>query len=730
MASLAFVLAPVTPIPAEADRAWFFDVKQWSSAVERFWDSQRNRLPPEQRARVPCWLRARLPNGTMHFGAGSPQDTVARTALRWVKSQLDAYVAGGFRGPLPVVDTLTASQALGLTPAPGLDNLLQFRASAMRAIPAGKLKRGGTLGFLSNAGSPWEFNLFAYGAVERSALHAFAQAYGGDYVALVTWGDALRVERIASPGPGCAPVVDASWSVRLVPLAAGRDPAVLAQLKALFDDAAMRPDFAAIERELGAPRISVAAFFAAFGIPGAREVAPPDAGVLWGQLDEVATALLGGGAPPKSALAAVNAVLAESGGRLPGKPARPGKGNTASALVNAAHVFAQRLPAPAAGAWAERTHAANTVVRVEDSLAYQGMTFGCDAKGMGASAAAARMLLHIEPPSRRGDPMAVAMLSHECEAWNWHGFVEPLAKLAETLPQTGFTAIVAPAGERAALRDAFGLEAPEERDANGPPGPWTAEVFLDSPALIKGDLRAAAAKWMHQRRSTGATAHVAPDGAVSLAYFVGGREVPHAADAGLPAADVDALRRARAVFDLRAMPIALGVGDLFAPGDLTPSMSLTLPVEQGTREAVNALLAALPTPTPVRDWRVLTDRFDGEELRLRGCDGTEGDAVLALRVRVPGADPDGLRSLRNDLTGRDLADHGDVWSHDADELRADMGDDYYPALLRLILGDAPVGTELALTGGRQAPLSVVLCDADDARVAACTPVETAVEAGP
>ncbi|MFC0679355.1 hypothetical protein ACFFGH_16085 [Lysobacter korlensis] len=671
---------------------------------------------------MPRRLRSRLPNGTMYFGSGSGQHGVSRNACKWAKTLLDGYVGGGCSGPVPVVDTLVASQALGLTPAPGLDNLVQYRGDALRAIPAGKLKRGGALGYLCNAGSPWEFNVFAYGASERNALHAFAEAYGGDYVMLVTWGEALMIERIASPGPGMAPTVDASWSVRLVPLVAGRDPGVLTRLRRLFDGAAVQPDFATIERELGAPRISVAGFFKAFGIAGAREIQPPDAGALWAQLDEVAAALLAGEAPPKPALAAVNAVLAESGDKLPGKPARPGKGATASALVNACHVFSERLPEPTSGAWAERKHAADTVVRVEDSPARRGMTFGRDAKGVGDSAAAARMLAHIEPPPRAGDPMALALLSNQCEAWNWHGFVEPLAKLAETLGQTGFTAIVAPSDERSAMREAFGLEAPEEREGDAPAGPWAAEVFLDSPTLVKGDLGAAAAAWLRKRKCAGTVARITADGDASITYFAGGREVPHAADAGLPQADLDALRDARAAFNPRAVPIALGVGDLFAPGDLTPSMQLLPAVEHATREAASGLLTALPALTPVRDWRTLTDRFDGE-LRLRGCDGAQGDALLVLRIRVPHAEPAGLRSLRNDLTGRDLADQGDVWWHREDELRADMGDDYYPALLQLILGDAPPGTELALTGGREPPLSVVLCDPSKVEVPPCDAIQ-------
>ncbi|WP_189453151.1 hypothetical protein [Cognatilysobacter bugurensis] len=711
MASLAFLLAPLAPIPAEADRAWFCDLKQWSMALNAHWDTLRDRLPPEQRARVPRALQMRLPSGTMHFGAGSGPEKVGRNAFKWAKQLIDHYVVGEFAAPLPVIDTLLTSQALGLAPAPGLDNLEQYRGDALRAIAAGKLKRGGSLGYASNAGSPWEFSLWGHRAAERNALHAFAQAYGGDYVLLATWGEALRVERIASAGPGAAPAVDDEWTVRLVPLAAsGRHPDLLLRLRRLFQGAAIQPDFAAIERELAAPRISVAAFFKAFGVAGAREVEPPNAEVLWKQLDDVSTALLTGAPPTKQALAAVNAVLGESGDKLPAKPTRPGKGSTAQAVVFAHHLFHQRLPAPTGGPWAERTHAAETVVRVEDSLAHRAMTFGCGTKGAGESAAAARMLLHVEPRSRAGDPVAIAMLSNECEVWNWHGFVEPLATVSETLARTAFTAIVAPRAERASLRETFGLEAPEEHEEDIPPGPWAAEVFLDSRALIKGDLSAAAAAWMRKRKASGIVARVVPDGAVSLTYFAAGREARDAADAGLPPADPNALREARRNFDLRAVPVALGVGDLFAPGDLTPSLQLRPPVETASRETTNGLLAALPAPAPVRDWRILSSSFD-DEITLRGGDGDGGDALLALRIRVPGADPDGLRSLCNDLTGRDLADNGDVWRHADDELRADMGDDYCPALLRMILGDAPAGTEVALTGGCDAPLSLVLVNA-------------------
>ena len=495
--------------------------------------------------------------------------------------------------------------------------------------------------------------------------------------------------------------------MRLTPLArGGREVDSVASLRTLFDASAFKPDFDVIARELAAPRISVPAFFGAFGIAGAREIEPPDAAATWAQFDSVCSAFLAGEPAPKPALAAINGFLAESDAKLPGKPARAGKGLTALQLAGAHAALRERVPEPTEGLWLERGRVAHTVWALDASPAGRSMTFGHEAKGMGPSAAAARMLAHVEPARRTSDPMALAMLAQECEAANWHGFVEPLARLAETLAQTGFTAIVAPSIERDALDSSFGLEV-DQRSGHDRAQAWTGEVFLDNPALIKGDAGAALTAWMRKRKTTGAVAHITADGTVTTAYFANGRDVATAAEAGLPEADHDALRQARAAFDVRAVHIALGAGDLLMPGDLASQTEPERGQNNETRRRIDAALATLPPPIAVPAWRRLIDDC-GDEVRLTPCGDTHEGEPPALRLRVPRADAGSLLALRCDLCSQDLADYGEAWRHGDDELRAEMDTDYYTQLLVLVLGDTPAGSELGLTLGADRRIHWVL----------------------
>lgn len=693
MASLAFLFAPQSPIPAEADPAWYIDIRRWAMAVDRQWDACYHEVPDALRDRLPTQLPTLIPSGTMVLGLGQAERVVKRNATDWMQARFAELQARGFAGPLPANSATSASQALGIAAAPGLDQLVEYRRM-LRPIPAGKLKRGGSIGCIANAASPTEFDVFAHGAPERTTARVLVEAYGGECLMVVTWGGALMVERLASTAAGEMLSVDARWRVRLVPLIAGRrDPRHLDALRALFEGSALRPDFAAIERELAAPRISVAAFFAALGIAGAREIEPPDADAVWRHFDAVAASLLAGHAADRPALAAVNALLAEGGEKLPAKPARPGRGDTARRLANAYATLAERMPLPQSGIWAARQGIAQTVGLLDACRGWRQVTFGDGAKGLGPSAATARMLAHAEPRQHAGDPMALALLALECEALNWHGFVAPLSALAETRAQVGFTALVAPASERAALDAAFGLEV--DTRIESPADAWTGEVFLESAALVKTDARAAAVAWMRKRRTRGAVVRVTPEGEVEVVYFMDGAEVPAAADAGLPPPDLDALRRAHAAFDVRAVPLALGAGDLLAPVDLAPEVDVA-PRAAGdaARAAADALLTNAPAPSPVSDWR---DVDTGVRREVRRRDDDPG-SLLVLRLRVPGADADGLQALRNDLAA--LPRYGSLWRLGEEELRVDFGYEYDPRLLRLVLGDAPAGTELALVHGQ------------------------------
>lgn len=698
MASLAFLFAPINPIPDETDVAWYTDVSQWSHAVNRQWDGLRNQLPAADQARVPEWLPSALPNSAIRVGAGSSAREVQKLAWEWTRARFDAFRANNFEGPLPCITAHAASESLGQPVQFGLSYLKEYRGNTMRLIPPAKLGKGGRVGLLGNASSAWEFDLFSHGGPERRAVRVHATACGGDYVTLGTWGNTLWVERVCSDAPGRAPHIDTRWAVHVVPVA-DRQAGSLQRLRAMFEGARIQLDFGAIERELLAPRISVTAFFAAFGVQGAREIQPPDAEQTWQQFDEACMALLAGQPAPAAALKAVNAVLSEQGGKLPAKPATPGKGSTADKVTRAYYTLRDSLPAPTTGVWADRAAVANTVWVLDDSPAGMNMTFGEGAKGLGPAAAVSRMLAHAQPRGCSGDAMAWAMLSVQCEDANWHGFVEPLARLAETRTHAGLAVIVAPVSERAALDGAFGLLV-DDRSRDVPTGDWTGEVFVDSPALVKTDARATLAAWMRKRRTRGAVAYVAAEGAVSITYFMDGKEVADAGAAGLPVADVEAMRRAREDFDVRALPIALGAGDLLAPGDMSPNCPLP---EEGhsneERQAVDLLLSALPAPEPIAGWDELGGRI-GHEVRLSRFEDDEYVADpgrLTLRMQVPGVTPAGLCLLLGDLKATGLANYGDVWRKGKDTLHADMGSDYLTGLLQLVLGDTPSGTQLGLT---------------------------------
>lgn len=694
MSTLAFIITPQTPIPDEGDRVWFRSIKHWEREAGAHWNTLHGRLDGAQQQWLPSELPALSLHGTIHMTPGYDGEPVAANARAWAEARIEQCLAGGLGEPVPRLDPVVSSRSLGVAPSPAIENLLQFRSSALRAVPRSKLKRGGGMGWIANAASIHEFDVFGHGTPERSALRVLTHVHGGDALLLVTYGHALMVERICSPAPGVEPSVGTPWTVRLAPLTGVRDGSALHSLRALLDGSPVQPDFAAIERELAAPEISVARFFSAFGLSGARELTPPDTAAVWRAFDQAGAALLAGRAPDKTALSTANSVLAESDARLPGKPGKPGKGDMARDLAWTRLALRDLLPVPDEPRWQARERFAEQIWSLEHSPAGRRLAPGHDKKGFGSSAATARLLAACEPRSCVTDPLALAALSLACEDANWHGFVVPLQKLAETLPLTGLTAAVFAADKRDSLRQAIELDAPEDEPGTVLAGPWAAEVFLDSPAMLKADVHAMLVAWIRKNKVSGALARIGCEGNASVAYFIDGEEGASAAQVGLPEPDMAALAQSVRSLDARAVPVALGAGDLLDPGDV--SAHVAAPRDDATsaqRRTVDALVARLPAPVEVTDWINPLEALGGE-LRFRFV--IRPDRLLALRVAVPGASTEQFALLQLDLRSPEVVGNGQLWSPAVGELRADMGQDFDPGLLGMLLGDTPDGTTVGV----------------------------------
>lgn len=464
-----------------------------------------------------------------------------------------------------------------------LQRLLNYRGLKFKPV-----RRSAGLGFLGASAKAKEFTLGESRGDELGRLHAIAHAYGGDHVALWTFGDALHLWAARSAAPGATPRV---WQLALRSGAsAGARPAGLAaRIAGWLQGSMFAPDLAALERALAAPNLGESAFFAAFGIAGVKDSEPPDAQAAWSAFEQVADALLRGAVPDTAARKAVNALMADSESQLPAKaPAK--RSSLATRVAGAYSALRDALGAPATPRLAACAQAAELYDAITSGPAGDRLLQTRD-KPLAIALALGRLLAHY-PVELRRDPLFLALASHEAEVWNGHGFVAPLATMAAEPDASGFIAAIVPAQLEEDFRAAHDTRSDDSAAIDG----WAGE------AAIANDDRHVATftKWFAKKRADGAIVHGQADGTCRVLRFVAG-EVTE--DAAVP--DARLVQAARAL-DPRAAIVAAGFPDVLAPGELAQVARAEADAEEAATTPAVVVSepddGAGPLPPPVADW--------------------------------------------------------------------------------------------------------------------------------
>jgi len=703
MSSIGFLLSPLREIPAEHDNQWMSTVQSWLHIANYSWFGLWKQLSEEQKPGVP-----RMPPGT---GLSSNAVDAARkkdpellaSAQPWAERAWRSWLESDRQTPPPAVDTATAHEVLSLDSRMSLQDLTGYMGG-FTAVPAKKLKRGGQYGFLKNEG---DLNVFGFGAHDGIQCQLFleiARGHGGDHLAVWTFGHALHVLVARSPSPGTRPTLQGPFSVRVRTVAgASRPGGFVESLENALAGTALRPDFATLRSELAAPSLSIEACFTALGLPGARDFASPDIAARWEEMDRVAVALLTGQPADKKEVKNIKELLAPLGesARLPGK-GKLGKGEIARAVSEVVADLDGGLGMPESGRWAERSRSAAFYWDITDGEAGGRLTVGTDTAGLGASASVARLLTHF-PSSLTKDPVFLAMLALECEAANGHAYVEALCKLAEQIGTAGLVLVVVPAEQRPALRKALSIESDEADGANGA---WCGEALVSGTTITKGDPAEAARRFVTKTRTAGAIAELSRGKGAAVTWYKEGAPVATAKDAGLGAAETAALDAAAADFLPREAFIALGAGDLLAPGawregsyrgDSVPGAE---DHKAKKRRHVQSLMNADKESKRITSAGELLSVV-GPSLRYRGPLSEQDGGIVSLRVTLPVEDPAWVRELRSDLKGRwVISAYGEAWVEGV-EVRGYSCSDVDVALLTQVLGDAPAGTTITIGVGEE-----------------------------
>lgn len=457
-----------------------------------------------------------------------------------------------------------------------LQRLLNYRGLKFRPV-----RRPGALAFLGTSAKAKEFTLGESRGDELGRLRAIAHAYGGDHVALWTFGEALHLWVARSAAPGARPRV---WQLA-VHGAAPADTA--ARIVRWLQDSAIAPDVAALQRAFAAPRPGAAAFFAAFGLAGVKDTEAPDARATWSAFEEVADALLRGAVADAAARKAVNALIDDSGSHLPGKaPAK--RSSLAPRVAAACGALREVLGAPATARLAACARAAELYDAITSGPAGDRLLQTRD-KPLAIALALGRLLAHY-PVELRRDPLFLALASHEAQVWNGHGFVAPLAAMAADPEAPGFTAAIVPA----ALEDDFRAAHDTRADASAATGGWAGEAAI----AIDDRHVATFIQWFAKKHADGAIVHGRADGSCRVLRFAAGQVTEDAASTE------PALVQAARALDPRAAIVAAGFPDVLAPGEFAEA-----PHAQPHGDAsanTPALVVTEPddaeAPPPVQGW--------------------------------------------------------------------------------------------------------------------------------
>jgi hypothetical protein len=674
-------------------------VQSWIDIANRAWFDLWKTLPPEQQKDVP-----RMPPGTglstnaMDSSLKKDPDLIA-SGKAWADGAWKDWNESGRSAPVPVLDAAVTHEALGLDSRMSLAELTGYSAGFV-AVSAAKLKRGGSHAFIKNEGDP---NAFAFGeqdSVQRERFLETARGHGGDHVAVWTFGHAIHVLVARSPKPGERLALHGPFSVRLRVAAGTQRPGGFVEsLMNALSESSIHPDFESLHREIARPELSVSRCFEAFGLPGARDLDSPDAAARWKDMNRVGHALLTAQPVDKKQLKNVQELLEplSNSAKLPSK-GKLGKGETARVVADAAVDLRRALGISEAGAWTNRFRSASFYWDICEGAALDRLTTGADRAGIGTGSSVARLLAHF-PNDLLRDPLFLSLLALECEAANGHSFVEALSKLAEQTATAGLVLVVALKNQHSSMRKAFGIT--PEVDGAGPDGVWCGEALISDTTITKGDLMQTARNWM--AKATGALAQLSADGVAKVEWYKEGSSAGNPKEVGLKDFDDAALRDAGKRFLPRDGFVALGVGDLLAPGEWSVgshSGNSGSDHRMKKRIQAEAVLNTAVEPSPLKNFGELFTAL-GRNVRYKGELKEDEGGFVSLRVISPTNDEVWLRDLRNDLKGRSLiANYGDVWVQDA-EIRGYTCSDLDVALLIQLLADAASGTSLSVGLGRE-----------------------------
>lgn len=542
--------------------------------------------------------------------------------------------------------------------------LLAYRGLRFRPV-----RRRAGLAFVAGAVRPETFNFGESRRDELGRAHDLVHAYGGDAVVLWTWGQAVHVWAARSAGPGARPAV-LQLSLRITAPRGGRTQGAAERLCAWLRGSDLAPDAMALQRALAAAPLSLADFFAAFGIPGVEELSPVDPAPVWDAFAQGADALLAGRPADPAARKVVNAAIHDATQHLPAKPATR-LGATARRVAAAFAALREELGTPTSPRLAQCAAAAALFDPITSGPAGDAL-LRTSGKQPALALALGRLLAHY-PVALRRDPLFLALAAHEAEAWNGHLYAAAFAELAERARVAGFTAVLVPAAREQAFRKAHGLQA----DASAARDGWAGEVSID---LAEGPCEGFA-RWFAKTGADGAVLRCGADGHGELLRFSAGERSRQ----GVPAQVSDAAR----ALDPRGALLAAGLADVLAPGALAPQER----APQGTGE-------------PVVPRGELEQRLRGEATTVawpmdRGW--PRQDERVALLLRLPAPDPACLAAIVLDARAAwmrgihaEVAPGGaELWLHTGPRTGQ-------AGQLARLLGDLPAGSRLALVHGAHA----------------------------
>jgi hypothetical protein len=700
MPTLAFLLWPLREIPAHDD-LWKAKIVAWIDRANFAWFDLWKALPESEQKSVP-----RMPPGTsLWSGAADPgfkkDPQILESARVWAGRIWKDWHDSGRKDPIAPANSGAAHEAMQIESRMSLPDLVGY-AGGFTEIGSAKLKHGGRHAFLKNEG---DMNAFAFGIEDGTQKELFleiARGHGGDHLAIWTFGHALHVLVARSEKPGTRPKLYGPFSVRSrVNQQSNRPGGFVEAIASALSGSSLQPDFEGLRCELARPELSVEKCFLALGVPGARDFASPDVAARWEDMNCVGRALLAGQAVDKKQLKNVQDLLKPLGDTKVPCKGKLGKGEIARAVATAVSELRNALGVPESGIWAERFRVAAYYWDICDGQALDRLTTGVDREGIGSGAAVTRLLAHF-PDERARDPLFLALLALECEAANGHAYVEGLCKLSEQIATAGLVLVVAPAARQADMRKAFGID--PETDGSLADAPFCGEALISGTTISKRDVVQTARAWMTKTKATGAVAELAADGTTTVAWLREGSTVKDAREAGLGSLDQTALHNAAKRFLPRKAFLALGAGDLLAPGKWQPG-SCSGEASAGTedhrakkRRHADAVLEKSGEPQPLKQASDLSTLL-GTNLRYKGPLHENDGGIISLGLIPPVPDAVWARELRNDLKGKSLIYlYGDAWVRGA-EVRGYTCSNLDVALLSQVLGDAPAGTAIVVGHG-------------------------------